>query len=166
MSTNDWHITQNDEEYLDVEKELISFADEGNSSVDLRLTFDKSAHSAHLVLMRRNEDGNTAELLPKDIWMEWGAAIAYLGDAAKLLPAGMVAVPVAPDAINSMDKVIRDVIAACGGDVNGESRPYPREDWRHEVENSDTNLGYWEWVVHAAESDGIDLFSKEPGMSM
>lgn len=85
-NTNDWHITQDADGYLDIERELISFPDDGNSSVDLRLTFDRAAHSAYLVLMRRNDDGDTRDLLPKEIPMEWGAAIAYLGDAAALLP--------------------------------------------------------------------------------
>ena len=28
---------------------------------------------------------------------------------------------------------------------------YSREDWKYEVENDDTNLGYWDWVRHAIE---------------
>lgn len=28
---------------------------------------------------------------------------------------------------------------------------YPREDWKLEVVNGDTNLGYWEWVEHQEE---------------
>jgi len=30
--------------------------------------------------------------------------------------------------------------------VWGEDEQFPREDWRYEVTNDDTNLGYWEWV--------------------
>lgn len=28
----------------------------------------------------------------------------------------------------------------------------PREDWKLEVAKGDTNLGYWEWVLHVCES--------------
>lgn len=29
----------------------------------------------------------------------------------------------------------------------GEHGLYPVDDWRHEVKNDDTRLGYWEWVA-------------------
>ncbi|KAA0573418.1 hypothetical protein [Azospirillum sp. Sh1] len=40
------------------------------------------------------------------------------------------------------------LIEEFGGDrgVWGEHPGYPRADWRYQVENGDTNLGYWEWV--------------------
>jgi hypothetical protein len=31
--------------------------------------------------------------------------------------------------------------------VWGECADYPRRDWKDEVQNDDTNLGYWDWVV-------------------
>jgi hypothetical protein len=36
-------------------------------------------------------------------------------------------------------------------DLWGEDKSYPRADWRYEVGNEDTNLGYWEWVEHQKE---------------
>ena len=30
---------------------------------------------------------------------------------------------------------------------------YPRSAWRREVNNDDTQLGYWEWVDHQFEID-------------
>jgi hypothetical protein len=30
---------------------------------------------------------------------------------------------------------------------------YPRRDWRKEVANNDTNLGYWEWVQAMRETE-------------
>jgi len=36
----------------------------------------------------------------------------------------------------------------------GEHPSNPRADWQHEVGNGDTNLGYWEWVVHRESEDG------------
>lgn len=53
----------------------------------------------------------------------------------------------------AMGKVIDKVIAQCGD----ESVLYPRETWQCRVEYGDTRLGYWEWVIHAAESDDRSL---------
>ena len=39
----------------------------------------------------------------------------------------------------------------------GEDKTYPRKDWRYEVANGDTNLGYWEWVKHTKASDDTFL---------
>lgn len=40
-----------------------------------------------------------------------------------------------------------------GGDPWQHEHPdYPKSDWRHEVANDDTLLGYWEWVEHQIES--------------
>ena len=36
-------------------------------------------------------------------------------------------------------------------DIWGENKKYPRVDWKYEVCNGDTNLGYWEWVNHNKE---------------
>lgn len=33
---------------------------------------------------------------------------------------------------------------------------YTREDWRHDVGQGDTKLGYWEWVLHNVESHYYD----------
>jgi hypothetical protein len=43
-----------------------------------------------------------------------------------------------------------------GGDLWGEHPKHPKSDWRYEVENGDTMLGYWEWAkckLDEAESD-------------
>jgi len=33
-----------------------------------------------------------------------------------------------------------------------ESPDYPISDWRYDVTNGDTRLGYWEWVSHNLEA--------------
>jgi hypothetical protein len=33
---------------------------------------------------------------------------------------------------------------------------YPRHAWRHEVEEQNTQLGYWDWVEHQLEADNND----------
>lgn len=52
---------------------------------------------------------------------------------------------------------IQKLIAQCGDDVWGECAQFPRVTWRFEVANEETNLGYWEWVVHQAGDEGISV---------
>lgn len=47
-----------------------------------------------------------------------------------------------------------DRTGAVGPD--GEDGTYPMEDWRREVANGDTRLGYTDWVGHCRERDGED----------
>src|SRR3546814_19025218 len=47
------------------------------------------------------------------------------------------------------------------GGVWGEYPEYPANDWRLEVENHDTRIGYWEWV--AAKIEPADLETAEDG---
>ena len=46
-----------------------------------------------------------------------------------------------------------DILKVRDDDVWREIAKYPREDWRYEVGNGDTNLGYWDWVIHQWESE-------------
>jgi hypothetical protein len=39
---------------------------------------------------------------------------------------------------------------------HGEHPDYPRLDWQYEAGNGDTQLGYWEWVIHQEESNPAD----------
>ena len=48
------------------------------------------------------------------------------------------------------------IVSQCGGDLWGEHPDHPTADWKYEVENGDTFLGYWEWVyckLDEAETD-------------
>ena len=48
------------------------------------------------------------------------------------------------------------LVVDSGGDLWGAHPNYPKSDWRYEVENGDTMLGYWEWVhckLEEAETD-------------
>src|SRR3546814_20588570 len=47
------------------------------------------------------------------------------------------------------------------GGVWGEYPEYPANDWRLEVENHDTRIGYWEWV--AAKIEQAELENAEDG---
>jgi len=59
-------------------------------------------------------------------------------------------------------KSLTDSVSADGTDphalaerygLDGEHPDYPRKDWKYEVTNDDTKLGYWDWVSHKAEAD-------------
>lgn len=39
-----------------------------------------------------------------------------------------------------------DLLGPIPYDIWGEHETYPRADWKYEVQNDDTNLGYWDWV--------------------
>ena len=43
-----------------------------------------------------------------------------------------------------------------GGDLWGEHPKHSKSDWRYEVENGDTMLGYWEWVLCRLDEKDCD----------
>lgn len=45
------------------------------------------------------------------------------------------------------------LICDTGGDLWGEHPKYPKGDWRYEIDNNDTILGYWEWVYMKLEGE-------------
>jgi hypothetical protein len=51
-------------------------------------------------------------------------------------------------AVEMNQKTVQDI-----HDVWGENETYPRADWKYQVSNGDTNLGYWDWVSHCIERD-------------
>lgn len=42
------------------------------------------------------------------------------------------------------------------------NKRYPKSDWRYEVSNDDTQLGYDEWMLHKVESDGYAIREDAP----
>lgn len=58
---------------------------------------------------------------------------------------------------------IAALVVDTGGDLWGKHPKYSRTDWRYEVENGDTMLGYWEWVkckldeAEMEEEDGASV---------
>ena len=45
------------------------------------------------------------------------------------------------------------LICDTGGDLWGEHPKYSKGDWRYEIDNNDTVLGYWEWVYMKLEGE-------------
>ena len=46
---------------------------------------------------------------------------------------------------------VADLIYSAGGNIWGEHKDFPKSDWKYEVENGNTVLGYWEWVYVSAQ---------------
>ena len=65
-----------DEVYIDHHWELIDFPDEGNTSIDVQITFDKERGSAYATIVRHNNDGDTKVLL--EVPLTWDQAIGML----------------------------------------------------------------------------------------
>ena len=68
--------TYEDDTYVDYERELISFPDEGNTSIDCRITLDKEEKKAWASIVRHNNDGDTSELLDIPLTFEDAEAMA------------------------------------------------------------------------------------------
>uniref|UniRef100_A0A6M3IMI3 Uncharacterized protein n=1 Tax=viral metagenome TaxID=1070528 RepID=A0A6M3IMI3_9ZZZZ len=47
-----------------------------------------------------------------------------------------------------------------------ENPEYPRSDWKDEVNNDDTNLGYWDWVEHQIESNETEKSAKSKKLTV
>lgn len=61
MKPNIWTLLQFDDEYYDFDKELYSLPDEGNTSVDMRLTFNVLKSDCYYTISLHNDDGNTRD---------------------------------------------------------------------------------------------------------
>lgn len=83
MNKNNWNYIQAFDEYYDFEKELYSIPDEGNTSVDMRLTFNVETRTCYYTLMLRNDSGNTIDW-EKERYISWDVGIATLGDEVEV----------------------------------------------------------------------------------
>lgn len=79
MNKSKWHLVQVYYPCVDFEKELIDFPDQGNTSLDLRLTFILDEHrTTYLSLAWRNDDGNSIDAGDRAI--DWDVGLKILGD--------------------------------------------------------------------------------------
>lgn len=65
----------------------------------------------------------------------------------------LVVWPAGPGVVDVLTRDKRGVLVANQSlgqftpkDPWGEDSRFPRDDWSYEVQNNDTNLGYWDWV--------------------
>jgi hypothetical protein len=77
IHTNKWHFIQHDSPYYDYGKELYSLPDEGNTSVDMRLTFDADCNTCYYTILLHNNDGSEREC-GKDQHIPWAVGVAML----------------------------------------------------------------------------------------
>ncbi len=49
------------------------------------------------------------------------------------------------------------------GGAWGEHPEYPARDWKYEVANDDTRLGYWDWVCSQVSGDAFADLLKPSG---
>jgi len=82
---NEWTHIQTYDEYCDFDKELYSMPDEGNTSVDMRLTFDVERSNCYYQIILHNDSGNTFEL-GDTFDIPWTVGIAMLNADGIELP--------------------------------------------------------------------------------
>ena len=78
-----WTLVNTDCEYVDFDRELYSIPDEGNTSVDMRLTFDTDKRYCYYNISLKNDSGVTRDW-EKDHRLPWAVGIAMLGADAEL----------------------------------------------------------------------------------
>jgi hypothetical protein len=75
--TNKWRFVHHDSPYYDYEKELYALPDRGNTSVDMRLTFDADHHACYYTISLHNDDGNTRDW-EMTHYVPWDTGLAML----------------------------------------------------------------------------------------
>jgi hypothetical protein len=80
-----WTLLQSYDEYHDFDKELYSLPDEGNTSVDMRLTFDTNLNRCYYTISLHNDDCNTRDW-EKDHCIPWAVGLAMLAADGASLP--------------------------------------------------------------------------------
>ena len=78
-NTNKWNFVNHDAQYHDYNKELYSMPDDGNTSIDMRLTFDSDERICYYTISLHNDSGNTIDWeqehrIPWDVGMAMLAA--------------------------------------------------------------------------------------------
>ena len=76
-TTHNWTLLQVYKNYYDFDKELYSLPDEGNTSVDMRLTFDTDLRTCYYCISLHNDDGNTRDW-EKTHYVPWAVGLAML----------------------------------------------------------------------------------------
>ena len=85
QDANKWHFVNHDSPYYDFDKELYSLPDEGNTSVDMRLTFDADHRTCYYTIQLHNNDGNTRDW-EKTHYVPWAVGLAMLAADGVSMP--------------------------------------------------------------------------------
>ena len=60
-----------------------------------------------------------------------------------------------------IDKIHKEIIKTEASDPWGEDPKHPRKDWRHDVADDNTSLGYWDWVDSIKECEDEETATLE-----
>lgn len=74
---NPWRLVQVFENYVDFDKEVLACDDEGYTTLDVRLTFNRVTRVAYMNVAWHNNDGNTLDLVD-DRSIDWNAALRLI----------------------------------------------------------------------------------------
>jgi hypothetical protein len=88
--TNKWHFIQHYSPYYDFSKELYSLPDKGNTSVDMRLSFDEDYKTCYYTILLHNNDGSEHEC-GKSHHVPWDTGLAMLAADDVEVPAALMA---------------------------------------------------------------------------
>ena len=85
-ASNPWSYEPATDEHYNFVKELYSMPDEGNTRVDLNLTFNTDTLTAYYVLVLNSDSDNSVELeMPTGLGhLPWGVALEMLGDEVEI----------------------------------------------------------------------------------
>lgn len=88
--TNKWDHVQTYGNYVDFDKELYSLPDEGNTSVDMRMSFDTEDHTCYYTIKLHNDDCETRDW-EKEHHIPWSVGVAMLVADGVEVPAVLMA---------------------------------------------------------------------------
>ena len=80
---NKWVLMQNKDGYIDFDKEVMSCGDEGDTTLDVQLTFSLEDRSAYMTVAWHNDDGKTQDMHDSRV-IQWDAAIRMIENDVEL----------------------------------------------------------------------------------
>lgn len=86
-----WIYIQTYDEYYDFDRELYSMPDEGNTSVDMRLTFNVETKTCNYTLSLHNDDGQTRDWEEAN-YIPWAVGLAMLAADGTEVPEELKAI--------------------------------------------------------------------------
>jgi hypothetical protein len=78
MNTNKWQHIQTYGEYYDFDRELFCLPDEGNTTVDMRLTFNAETRTCYYYTSLHNDSGESVDQLTPVRYIPWEKGLEVL----------------------------------------------------------------------------------------
>ena len=89
MTKNKFTHVQTFDNYIDFDKELFSLPDQGNTSIDMRLTFNTENLTCYYTISTHNDDGNTRDW-ECDHKIPWIVGLGLLDADGVTIPAELI----------------------------------------------------------------------------